>query len=82
MRPFALADDWDLDRRDTLTVFLRGVDAGLLDLTWELIYPSCRTGSDRMIALDSAGSPGEARGTPRTSTPCSRASTESLPALD
>ncbi len=58
MRPFALADTWGTARRDTLTVFLRAVDAGLLSLTWELICPSCRTASDRLISLDELGEEG------------------------
>src|SRR5262249_47648807 len=42
MRPFALADAWGLDRREVLGACLAAVRAGLLELQWELICPSCR----------------------------------------
>jgi len=42
MRPFALADGWDLPRRATLETFLHATRAGLLDMYWELLCPACR----------------------------------------
>lgn len=51
MRPFALADDWDLDRLDTLRAFLRATKAGLLDLRWELLCPHCRVAKASAAAL-------------------------------
>ncbi len=51
MRPFALADEWHADRRAVLGVCLSAVRAGLLDLRWEIVCPSCRTASDVLPTL-------------------------------
>jgi class 3 adenylate cyclase len=53
MRPFALADYWGTDRRETLEMFLQAARLGLLDVQWELICPMCRG------AAESHGSLGE-----------------------
>ncbi len=58
IRPFALADEWALPRRETLSTFLRGVQAGMLDLRWEVICPSCRTATDTVPTLSSLTSHG------------------------
>ncbi|AKT42934.1 adenylate/guanylate cyclase domain-containing protein [Chondromyces crocatus] len=42
IRPFALADAWHLDRSDVLRACLQAVRAGLLELRWEILCPSCR----------------------------------------
>lgn len=42
MRPYALADGWNLPRRVVLETFLRATRAGLLDMYWELLCPECR----------------------------------------
>ena len=42
IRPFALADRWHLDRRVVLEMFLRATRAGILDMSWDLLCPSCR----------------------------------------
>ena len=42
LRPYQLADFWKLPRRDVLEVFLRAARAGVLDMRWELLCPSCR----------------------------------------
>jgi len=55
MRPFALADAWQLDRRAVLGACLHGVGAGLLELTWDLVCPSCRTATERMRTLSEIG---------------------------
>lgn len=52
IRPYALADAWQVDRRQTLTTCLRAVGAGLLELRWEIICPSCRTGTEAYAALE------------------------------
>jgi hypothetical protein len=44
IRPFELADAWGAD-------LLEGVRAGLLELRWDLVCPSCRTASDSMPSL-------------------------------
>lgn len=46
MRPFALADYWQTDRRKTLEMFLQAARLGLLDVQWELICPMCRGASE------------------------------------
>ncbi|MBV9439890.1 MAG: adenylate/guanylate cyclase domain-containing protein [Candidatus Eremiobacteraeota bacterium] len=42
MRPYALADAWELPRPDVLAAMLAAARGGLLDLSWTLICPSCR----------------------------------------
>ena len=42
LRPYQLAYFWKLPRRDVLEVFLRATRAGILDMRWELLCPSCR----------------------------------------
>ncbi len=42
LRPYQLADFWKLPRRQVLEVFLRATRAGILDMRWELLCPSCR----------------------------------------
>jgi class 3 adenylate cyclase len=42
LRPYQLAYFWKLPRRDVLEVFLHATRAGILDIRWELLCPSCR----------------------------------------
>ena len=42
IRPYALADGWDLPRRTVLETFLRSTRAGMLDMYWDLLCPECR----------------------------------------
>ncbi|MBC7543594.1 MAG: hypothetical protein H7338_12775 [Candidatus Sericytochromatia bacterium] len=51
IRPFALADTCGLDRTAALSVCLHAVMTGLLELSWELICPSCRAASTRSASL-------------------------------
>jgi adenylate cyclase len=51
-RPFALADEWGHDRREVLRAFLHAVPAGLLELRWGLVCPSCLTASDQARSLE------------------------------
>lgn len=51
IRPFALADDWKRDRREVLSAALHAVKAGLLELRWELVCPSCRVASGTVPTL-------------------------------
>ncbi|MFO0755964.1 MAG: DUF5939 domain-containing protein [Byssovorax sp.] len=53
IRPFALADAWGEDRRAVLRACLAGVRAGLLDLHWEVVCPSCRTATEALPSLAS-----------------------------
>ena len=42
IRPYALADRWEASRRAVLEMFLRATRAGILDMSWDLLCPSCR----------------------------------------
>lgn len=42
MRPYALADGWDLKRRTVLESFLHATREGILDMYWDLLCPECR----------------------------------------
>ena len=43
IRPFSIARKWDADRWDVLKLFLHATRAGLLNLSWEVLCPNCRT---------------------------------------
>lgn len=58
MRPFELAARWGADRRAAVGVCLKAVSAGLLELTWDIVCPSCRTATDRLAALSDLGEQG------------------------
>ena len=51
MRPFELADQWSADRLDALRAFLHAVSAGLVELRWGVICPSCVTASEQHQTL-------------------------------
>jgi adenylate cyclase len=51
LRPYALADEWGVARRDALELCLRATRAGLLDLRWELLCPHCRGAGETARAL-------------------------------
>jgi class 3 adenylate cyclase len=53
LRPFELADTWGEDRRAVLGVCLSAVRAGMLELHWEVVCPSCRTATDVLPSLAS-----------------------------
>ena len=42
IRPYALAERWHVSRRAVLEMFLRATRAGVLDMSWDLLCPSCR----------------------------------------
>jgi class 3 adenylate cyclase len=42
IRPYALADSWKMNRRVVLEMFLRATRAGIMDMFWDLLCPSCR----------------------------------------
>ncbi len=42
MRPFGLADQWDIPRVTALKLFLHATRLGLLDLSWDMVCPHCR----------------------------------------
>ena len=43
IRPFAIARKWDFDRWDVLRLFLHATSCGLLDFSWEVLCPNCRS---------------------------------------
>jgi len=51
MRLFVLADRWQAERREVLKLFLYASQAGLLDLSWDVICPSCRGAPERHQSL-------------------------------
>jgi class 3 adenylate cyclase len=51
IRPFALADAWGEDRTAVLGVCLSAVRAGLLELRWEVVCPSCRIATEVLPSL-------------------------------
>jgi class 3 adenylate cyclase len=53
IRPFELADNLGVDRREMLATCLSAVRAGALELRWEIICPSCRTATDVLPSLSS-----------------------------
>src|SRR3712207_22550 len=42
LRPYALADEWDVPRRKVLELCLQATRAGLFDLRWDVLCPLCR----------------------------------------
>ena len=42
IRPYALAERWGVNRRAVLEMFLRATRAGILDMSWDLLCPTCR----------------------------------------
>ncbi len=55
LRPYALADEWGADRRRVLELCLWATRAGLLELHWELLCPSCRGAASSEASLDAVG---------------------------
>ena len=55
MRPYALADHWAIPRERVLAAMLAATRAGLLDLSWTLICPSCRGQKNRVGSLAGLG---------------------------
>jgi class 3 adenylate cyclase len=51
IRPYPLADAWGLPRRDVLVACLEAVGAGLLEMRWDLVCPSCRTAAASLPSL-------------------------------
>ncbi|MEK8131277.1 adenylate/guanylate cyclase domain-containing protein [Paenibacillus filicis] len=54
MRPFQLADAWQMNRDVVLRLFLYATRSGILNLSWQLICPNCRVsklGAERLSAI-------------------------------
>jgi len=59
IRPFELADEWQESRREVLAALLHGVPAGLVELRWAIVCPSCRTASAEVAELSEIGEHGK-----------------------
>ena len=55
MRPYALADAWQLPRDRVLGAMLAATRRGLLDLSWTLICPNCRGQKNSVATLARVG---------------------------
>ncbi len=55
MRPYVLADAWQLPRERVLAVMLAATRGGLLDLSWTIICPSCRGQKNAVGRLSALG---------------------------
>ncbi len=51
IRPYALAELWDRERRAVLSACLHATRTGLLDLHWDILCPLCRGAKERRTAL-------------------------------
>jgi adenylate cyclase len=51
IRPYKLADNWNLPRRAVLEACLRSTRQGLLDLQWEVMCPLCRGAKETDASL-------------------------------
>ncbi len=51
IRPYQLADEWEVSRRLVLETCLRSTRVGLLDLRWDLLCPMCRGAHDSGSSL-------------------------------
>lgn len=51
MRPYALAEEWKLPRRELLELCLHATRLGVLDLEWDLLCPLCRGASNTVETL-------------------------------
>lgn len=56
IRPYQLADNWQLPRRQVLEVCLRATRVGLLDLQWDLLCPLCRGAKESSPSLQEISS--------------------------
>ena len=51
IRPYEIADKWEVPRPTMVRVCLQAVVAGMLDLNWDIICPSCRTVAAQVSTL-------------------------------
>ncbi|MCZ7674033.1 MAG: DUF5939 domain-containing protein [Chloroflexi bacterium] len=55
IRPYALADHWQVPRKEVLTLCLLATRAGLLDFQWDLLCPACRNARESVSHLGDVG---------------------------
>lgn len=58
LRPFAIADEWQEDRRVVLDLFVHAAASGLLEPSWDTICPSCMVAHESCAKLDAVKSRG------------------------
>jgi adenylate cyclase len=58
LRPYEVADALNLDRRETLVALLAAVPAGLVELRWAVVCPSCQAASGTFPTLEAFAPPG------------------------
>jgi len=51
LRPYALAENWEVSRRDILELCLHATREGLLEFRWELLCPLCRGAKQTSTSL-------------------------------
>jgi class 3 adenylate cyclase len=51
IRPYELADHWNVSRREVLETALMATRAGMLDLQWDIICPHCRGAGETASTL-------------------------------
>jgi len=51
IRPYAMANAWQVDRQAVLRLFLHATRLGILDLSWDLVCPACRGAKERHASL-------------------------------
>jgi class 3 adenylate cyclase len=56
LRPYELADAWELSRRSVLEACLHATRAGLLELQWDLLCPLCRGAKESAPTLGGVAS--------------------------
>ncbi|MCA0454618.1 MAG: DUF5939 domain-containing protein [Chloroflexi bacterium] len=56
MRPYALADEWGIDRRHLLEHHLLATRTGMLELQWDVLCPMCRGAKQTGTSLDQISS--------------------------
>jgi class 3 adenylate cyclase len=52
VRPLKLAREWKIGQREAVELCLQAVQAGLLELRWDLLCPRCRVAKSSSAALD------------------------------
>lgn len=52
VRPLKLARDWQVGAREAVELCLQAVQAGLLELRWDLLCPRCRVAKSSSASLD------------------------------
>ena len=54
IRPYVLADFWEVDRRETLNLFFAATRSGLFELRWDILCPACRNSVQSFATLSDA----------------------------